>query len=193
MRLLRRTILLLLLPATSAQAAAGAFSPRSQYGYGYGYGFGYAPPIVMMRQPSVLIYADQYYDVSVDGIRQLCGENGELCASEAQQAQLTSLRHREIWSYALGGVGLAALVAAPLVIFLRSCDDIVCRRSFVPAGIAAGAGLALTISAAIVRPGANDCVAFVNGTNRLHPDSPIKLQISVDGHGGGSAGFQTSF
>ena len=176
-----------------SRPAAAMSTPVGQYGYGYGYGYGFAPPVVMVRDPSMLIFKDQYYDVNVSGLRRLCDENPDMCASEAQQARLSSLRSHDIWSYVLGGIGLAAMLAAPVFLVTQPCENIACHRNIIPAGVSAGSGVVLLVAAAIVRPGSDDCVGFVNSTNRLHPESPIKLQVGIDGHGRATAGFSARF
>ena len=170
-------VLALILMPAQAQAQ---YYGMGGYG-GYGYGYPMSPSVVMLRQPQTLVHNQQYYNVTISGLEAICQDSPESCVTEEQTTKLVDMRHEQTTAYILQGIGLALLVAAPVVLFAVTCSDNspFCTKNTIPAAVLGAAGVGLSITGSIFHPSERDYLDWINLTNRLHPDEPIRLQFGA--------------
>ena len=126
---------------------------------------------------------NQYFELSVDGLREMCRRQPDLCRAPAQDDQLSSMKTHDVVGQILTATGFLALVAGLVwsstsLIRANSESDL----NLTPLFVGGGLGLVLPIVGGFIRPSRSDLVDFVNDTNALHQKSPIRLQL---GGGGG--------
>src|SRR6478672_5289645 len=101
----------------------GAATPAMAHGtVGYGVGFGWGPAFVAPPQPSMMFVNNQYFDLSVSGIEDLCRAQPGLCDTPALQGDLASLQRERAVGYTLAFLGFGVAVGGPLISALHSCE-----------------------------------------------------------------------
>lgn len=170
---------LLTLATLSATAPAQA---QAYYGW-YGYeSFGYGPaPIYVSGARPLLQSKGQYYDVTLRGVRRLCGDQPELCEEPNFHARLRRLEHERVAGVTLAWTGMATAVLGPLISTSVNCarSNTTCRpNDWVVLGTVVG-GLAVGITGLAITPSVHNVVDLVNDINRKVPEHPVQLHFGA--------------
>jgi hypothetical protein len=171
---MRAIIALLVVLGFSSPAAADVV--LLPYGPVFPYGPAYFRPERYMQVDQ------QYFELSLGGLQRLCAAQPGMCRSDAQRAELSSLRNRQVAGVALIVGGVAAAVGGTIWTlssthydsqgFLTSAND-------VPLFVGLGLGITLPLVGGIVAPHGGDIVDFVNGINGQQPEHPVELHLGA--------------
>jgi hypothetical protein len=163
--------LLLVLSISSPAAAAVVLLP---YGPVFPYGPAYFRPERYMQVDQ------QYFELSLGGLKRLCAAQPAMCASDAQRAELDSLSTRQTTGVALVVGGVVAAVGGTIWT-LSSIHYDGDRNSVndVPLFVGLGLGIVLPLAGNLVAPRSGDIVDFVNGINGQQPEHPVELHLGL--------------
>lgn len=161
----------------------GATRPAHAYYGWYGYEtFGYAPaPVYVTGTRPILSVANQYYDVTLRGVRRLCENQPDLCAEPNLQTRLLRLERERIAGITMAWTGMATAVLGPLISTSVNCarSDTTCRpNDWIVLGTVVG-GLAVGITGLVLTPSVHDVIELVNQINRTAPAHPVQLHFGL--------------
>lgn len=172
MRMLWRALIVAIGVCAASPAAAGVIIDYV--------GFGWGPGPVLPPPPNIMVANNQYFDLSVPGLEDLCEQQPSMCDKQKQVDALAKLERDRAIGWALTGVGFGIAVVGPLAsIGTCTASSGPCQPNWLAFTTTLAGGAALGIAGLYITPTDKDVLHFVNMTNAMHPSTPVHVQFGM--------------
>jgi hypothetical protein len=136
---------------------------------------------LVVPYPNTMVVNHQIYDLSINGIEDMCRDQPFLCRMKVQQDALAKLEHDRALGFTLTGVGFGLAVIGPVASIAANCGNATnrCEPNWAAFGTTLIGGSLLGILGLNIIPHQNDLVDFVHLTNGINPTQPVRLRIGM--------------